>query len=122
MREKSFTQELFVSGVLILLLIIVIFHNALLMPKNFENVIVFVLVAAYLFFIGLVWKEKPQDERESLHILSASRFSFLVGLSILLVGVTIQSLNHTIDPWLAATLLFMIIAKVSSRIWNEHKN
>ena len=76
----------------------------------------------FMFFAGLVWYEKAEDEREMVLRDKAGRAGYIGGLSILMVGFVIQSFYHQSDPWLTVALLVMILSKVLSQIFTRITN
>jgi hypothetical protein len=63
-------------------------------------------------FAALIWREKPADEREILLSQKAGRIAFLVGTSVLVIGIVYEELHHSLDPWLIYALVFMILGKI----------
>ena len=120
MKEK-FSSEISVSILLVVILLTFIMPTKLLMPVSVEMIILLFLILFSLIFFSLVWKEKFADERENLHRLHAGRVSFLVGSSVLVLGIVLQSLKHDVDPWLVYTLVLMVLAKTISRVYLQVK-
>ena len=69
------------------------------------------LLASYGVFAGLFWHEHAADEREAVLVDKAGRLGYLSGLSVIVVGLVVQSFNHTVDPWLVLTIAVMIMSK-----------
>lgn len=69
------------------------------------------LLASFGLFAGLFWQEHAADEREAVLLDKAGRLGYLAGLTVLVIGVVIQSFNHNVDIWLVLTIAAMIIAK-----------
>lgn len=109
---------------LLILGILILFLNPthLLMPDSVNAMLILSLIILFLVFTGLIWKEKPGDEREAIHIQKAGRASFLVGSAILVTGIISQAQKHNIDPWLIYTLSAMVLTKTITRIYNKLKN
>lgn len=84
--------------------------------------LIVIFAVAMLVFGSLIWLEGGGDEREVLHRASVARLAYLAGASILAVGIVIQTLNHTLDPWLPASLGVMVLSKVVAHIYYELKN
>lgn len=70
-------------------------------------------------FLALTWKEQAADEREDLHRAKASRFAFLITGITIALGIILQTVNGTLDPWLVIILITMIVGKLSARIYFE---
>jgi hypothetical protein len=51
----------------------------------------------------------------------SGRIAFLVGSTLLTLGIIVQSLNHNVDAWLVVTLVAMILSKIVVRIYGDSK-
>lgn len=89
------------------------------MPPMSYMVILAVVVAIFGAFTIFVLKERPVDEREEGHMHAAGRTAFLAGGTVLIVGIIVQTLEHTLDPWLVWALLAMVAAKVWARLYSD---
>lgn len=117
-----FISEIIVSLLLIIITLAFLFTSSLLMPMNLEMLLVIGLITLFIAFAGMVWKEQPKDERDNMHRLHAGRVSYLVGLAMLVIGIVQQSLTYEIDPWLIATVVAMVSAKIIARIYSQLRN
>ena len=108
---------------LLILAIAILFLNPghLAMPDTMHSMLVVGIILAYLTFAAFVFRERSSDEREMLHVLSAGRISYLVGVGVLIVGIVVQAAAHDIDPWLVFSLCAMIFSKLLSRIYSHMK-
>ncbi len=108
---------------LVILGITILFLNPghLTMPQNMVSMLIIGLIVAFLTFAAFILKEKSSDEREAIHILTAGRISYLVGVGTLIFGVIVQALGHNIDPWLVIALCTMVFSKLLSRIYSRFK-
>jgi hypothetical protein len=79
------------------------------------------LILSFISFSAFLWREKPADERESLHALLAGRIAYLIGVGILIAGIIVQSTKHNIDPWLIITLCAMVVTKMILIIYSKDK-
>lgn len=93
----------------------------LAMPDTLVSMLVVVLIISFLTFAAFLFREKSSDERESIHILTAGRISYLVGVGTLIIGIILQGLKHDIDPWLVIALCAMVFSKLLSRIYSSLK-
>lgn len=112
-------QLLLAAGVVVFALAVLNpFH--LLMPTALAMLM---LGAFFAFFVALnafVLRERAVDEREQSHRAQAGRWAFLIGTSVLVVGIMVQDLvAHAIDPWLVWALVAMVVAKLASRAWSD---
>jgi len=114
-------NEIIISVILIGVLLLFLHPSDLLMPMTLEASLVILLVAAFLAFLGLVWKENVRDERDAYHRQHAGRMSFLAGAVILVAGIIVQNYFHNVDPWLVAALIIMIIVKILARLYSQNR-
>jgi len=120
MKNKSM-QEMLVSGVLIVLLILFVNPFNFWMPTMMLAWMILGLVVCFAIFATFIWRERPADEREGAHKMIAGRIAFLVGTTLLVVGIIYQSFNHILDTWLVVTLVGMIIAKICGLAYVQKK-
>lgn len=108
---------------LVILGIAIIFLNPthLTMPDTMVSMLIIGFIIAFLTFAAYLFRERSSDERESMHVLTAGRISYLVGVGTLIIGIILQALKHEIDPWLVIVLCSMILAKLTSRIYSQIK-
>lgn len=121
MKNKLLAETL-VSLALIILMVSFLDPWQLWMPSQLAMMFLLFLIILYVIFAIFVWREKSQDERETLHKLMASRTAWLVGSLVLIVGLVVQALRHEIDPWILYALLAMVLAKSLSRLHKSIKN
>lgn len=93
----------------------------LTMPDNLQSMFIVGLMVSFLIFAAYLLREKSSDERETMHILTAGRISYLVGVGTLILGIILKALKHEIQPWLVITLCAMIFSKLLSRIYSHFK-
>jgi peptidoglycan/LPS O-acetylase OafA/YrhL len=93
----------------------------LTMPETMVSMLIVSLIVAFLTFAAYLLREKSSDEREAVHILTAGRISYLVGVGTLILGIILQALKHEIDPWLVIALCAMVFSKLISRIYSHFK-
>lgn len=89
------------------------------MPNTLHMAILAFFVIAFALFSAFIWNEHAADERENLHRFIVGRYAFLAITTILVIGVTIQTINHTLDIWLVAALVVGILAKVIGGIYTK---
>lgn len=93
----------------------------LAMPDNLVSMLIILLIVSFLTFAAFIVREKSLDERETMHILTAGRISYLVGVGTMILGIIVQALQHNIDPWLVIALCAMIFSKLLTRIYSHFK-
>lgn len=115
-------QEVVISIILLILMFIVINPGKLWMPTVLQICLNLGLLIVFSLFSLFIWKENAHDEREQLHRLIAGRIAFIAGASVITIGIIIQGIHQSVDPWLPATLGVMVIAKtISLRIEAQRK-
>lgn len=120
--KNNLLQEIGVSVVLIVLLILFLNPFYFWMPDILLMMMVLGLVVTFALFASFIWRENARDERESLHKMMAGRFAFLAGTAVLVAGIIVQSLKHELDFWLVLTLGVMILAKIIGLIYSRTKH
>ncbi|MFA6466990.1 MAG: hypothetical protein WCV71_03965 [Patescibacteria group bacterium] len=120
MTKKIF-KEIIISLVLVVLIISFLDPFMLWMPSQILMMVLFGLVVVYIIYTVFLWREQAKDEREELHRLLASRYSWLAGSIVLIAAVIVQGLKHDIDPWILYSLLVMVLVKTISRIYGSFK-
>jgi heme A synthase len=116
------TKEIIVAVVLITLAVLVLNPMDLWMPDMAGMAIAAGFFVVFAVFAALVWRERPQDEREAVHQMAAGRIAYIAGTGILTLGVAVQAAMHMIDGWLIGALVAMVVAKISARAWHETRN
>lgn len=115
-------QEIIVSLILIALLVFFLNPFQLWMPNALLMMMVLGLLVVFALFAGFVWRENARDEREGFHRMLAGRIAFLIGAATLVIGIVVQSFQHTLDPWLVIALGIMIFAKIIGLIYGRIKH
>lgn len=119
---KEFIKEFGIAVVLLILSILLLNPGNTWMPSQSQMMVLAGLVITFIFFAGFIYKEKVSDERETLHRFLASRYAYLLGTSVLVLGVIIQTFQHTLDPWLIIALITMILGKIAGQIYGKIKH
>ncbi len=91
------------------------------MPSGVAMTGLALAVLAFGTFVSFVLRERPRDEREEIHRGFAGRVGFLAGAGILMLGIVLQSLAHTLDPWLVYALIAMVVGKIVALLWSGYK-
>ena len=120
--KNNFLQEIIVSLVLIVLLVLFLNPFGFWMPTILLMMMVLGLVVVFSVFASFIWRENAKDEREGLHKMMAGRIAFLAGTAVLVAGVIVQSFKHELDFWLVLTLGTMILAKIIGLIYSRAKH
>lgn len=112
-------KESLVAFILLAAAILLVNPFEIWMPSMLHMSMLAVVVAAAGAFGAFMLREKAIDERDDAHRMHAGRAAFFAGAAILLLGITVQTFAHALDPWLVAALLGMVFAKVAARWWSE---
>jgi len=90
------------------------------MPTMTHMLVLAAAVGVFGAFSVFVLMERAGDERENEHRHSAGRTAFLAGGAVLIIGIIVQTLAHTLDPWLVWALLAMVAAKSVARLYSAY--
>ena len=121
MKHNLFFNELTISIILVILLVLFLNPLDFLMPSSFVMMLIVFLIAFFGIFTAVIWREQPKDEREGFHSMFAGRLAFLTGSTILVIGIIMQELRHVTDQWLIFALVGMIIAKIVGFLYGQKK-
>ena len=91
------------------------------MPSTLHMAILAFFIIAFALFSAFIWREHAADERENLHRFIVGRYAFLTITTVLVIGITIQTINHTLDIWLVTALVVGILAKVIGGMYTKMK-
>lgn len=115
--KNNLIGETIISLGLIVLLIFFMNPLDLLMPQRMHQLMVPLLVILFILFAAVLWKENLGDEREQLHKFIASRFAYVAGIAILILGIIFESIHTFIDPWLIIAICIMLLAKICGLVY-----
>lgn len=118
---KTFSKkELILSLALIVLVFILCNPFDIFMTDMMHMLVLGLLVAVVGLFAGLVVHEAIADEREREHRDRAGRVGYSSGLIVIVFGIVFQALSHkSIDGWLLAALVVMVLTKIISRAYSR---
>ena len=120
MKNNSL-KEISITAVLVVLALFVLNPFDFWMPTMAHMIMLALLLVAFAVFAVFLYREKPGDERDVLHTMNSGRVAFLVGSALLTLGIVVQALQDSVDPWLVATLVGMVLSKLLSRIYSDKK-
>jgi hypothetical protein len=89
------------------------------MPMMGELVALVCVTVLLLVWASFVLSETAADEREVYLKTQSGRVAYVAGLAVLLSALIVQTLNHTIDPWIPVALAVMVLAKQLTRLYLE---
>ncbi|MBA3679225.1 hypothetical protein H0W80_03505 [Candidatus Saccharibacteria bacterium] len=115
-EDDVFTQHRFGSEVLIGLIIFALGLFFMVPLYSASTVVLqFVLLAVFMLavfaFIVVHWRKLKQQKNHPEMPL-VERFMYLSVVSILAIAITIQALTRTLDLWLVAILVIVVLLKV----------
>ncbi len=116
---KSNLTHIFLAIALVILLLLLTDPFMYWMPPLVATLALLLIAAIMCVWTFFVMKESGGDERELLHRMHAGRIAYLSGSAVLTIALVVQGLQHEIDPWIALTLVVMVLAKLVSRIYFE---
>lgn len=120
--KNKFLGELILSVALIGLLLFFLNPLLVFLPQPMHPFMVPLLVILFIIFAGLLWKERPSDEREQLHTFISSRFAYFAGVAIITIAIVIQHAQGAIDPWLIIAICVMLLAKILGLLYGHIKH
>jgi uncharacterized membrane protein YfcA len=110
----------FITGFgLIVLAVLVLNPSHLWMPDMVLMLLLVAVLAVFCLLAVFVMREGAVDEREIAHRALAGRAAFLVGSTVLVVGIIAEGMTHVVDPWLVLALIFMVLGKIGARVYSD---
>lgn len=91
----------------------------LMMKVMLSTGVIVCLAVLYLVKFFIIFKEKPQDERDLQHRYHSSWASYSTVSILLFVGVIVESLQGVVDLWLIVAFAGMLISKLISLVYLE---
>lgn len=89
-----------------------VFPNSIVMSDGSQMMLLACILLFIVLFLSFMWREQPKDERDIHNLSNASRYGYIAGSIVLIIGIAWQSLQHTLDPFMLVALLVMIATKV----------
>lgn len=118
---KRIRSETLFVAVLAALLLALVNPLGFWMPEQFEMICTVLVFIFFVLFSVYLLREKPKDEREELHLFIATRFAYLLGSGILVIGIIVQLKMHHLTFWLPLSLGAMLIGKLIGRYYAEKR-
>jgi hypothetical protein len=118
-NRKTVYLEAVLLALLSLLLLLFIDPLHLTVKLMFSVGIIASLITLYTVKFFIIWREKPQDERDLSHRYRSSWAAYTVGSLLLFVGIIVESFQGGVDEWLLISLAGMFIAKLVSMLYLE---
>jgi hypothetical protein len=114
--------ETILSVVFVILLAVCVDPLHLLMPTPLQMAALVALILAAVVYAGLLFRERPRDEREAVHLTRSSRggyFLGIVGLSAIIVYQLIA--GREVSKAVVAVLAGMVIVKLVLLLWHRRR-
>ena len=115
-------KEIIIALLLCVILLLKIDPFHWLMPNEIQMIILCLFFVAFAVYTGVIFREKPHDERENYHLYKASRFGYLAGIISLSAAIIIQDLRHKLDPSLVLILVIMILVKLIVLKYSQYRD
>ena len=116
---KNNIKEIIITVCLIVITILLLNPLHFWMPNMMVMLMLALALLLFCVFAVFILREKIFDERDDIHRTLAGRNAFLIGATVLMLGILLQGYFHSIDPWLVIALIAMIIVKITTRIWSD---
>lgn len=113
-------KEIVVSVLLIALTVACLNPFEFWMPDMAVKAMLIITILVFALFAIFIIREQPQDEREISHRMHAGRSAFLVGSTLLVLGIVLQVQHHSVDPWLVIVLVGMVLSKIATRVYSDY--
>ncbi len=117
--KKTIFAESALLALLSGLLILLLNPFNIMMKLMLSAGVIACLIILYLVKFFIIWREKPQDERDIQHRFQSSWASYSTVSVLLFVGVVFEALQGSVDVWLVTALAGMFISKLVSLLYLE---
>lgn len=119
MKKSKVIIDALIILILLVLTAAALAPSQIVMPGDVKMILIIVLFGLVSSFVVLVWRERPEDEREAENQQQASRLAYVAGCGTLILAMLVQSFQHKLDAAIPIVLLVMIMTKI---IWQRLKD
>jgi hypothetical protein len=84
----------------------------LVMPSSTQMIAAGLMFGLLVFSIGLLWQEKPADEREEVIYDKRGKLAYYAGLVVGCIGLTSEVFLHSVNWWLVVVVGSMLLVKL----------
>jgi len=112
MKKYKLLSDIVLLAGLGIMSLLAVAPGTFVMPTSAQMLLLVVVLGLISAFLVFLWREQPDDEREAFNQAIASRSAYIVGASVLIIAMVVQSLNHRVDPAIPLALLAMIATKL----------
>lgn len=116
MKLDSYS-EIIISVLLLVSLFFFVDPLMTVMERETSVMASYGLIFLVILFIGVLWREKPRDEREEIHREKAGRLAYLSGVLVLSLGIAYQATYSYPDKLLIVTLGIMVLVKLAGLLY-----
>ena len=117
--KKTIFLESFLLVLLSGLLLWLLNPFNLMMKLMLSSGVVALLIVLYLIKFFVIWREKPQDERDIQHRFHSSWASYSIVSLLLICGIVVEAIQGEVDVWLVIAFTGMLISKLISLVYLE---
>jgi hypothetical protein len=115
--------ETVLSIVFVVLLLACIDPLHLWMPSSLQMAALAGLILAGVVYAGLLFRVRPRDEREALHLARSSRGGFLAGVIGFTAFIAVEMIaGRKLNKTVVALLAAMVIVKLVLMLWNRRRS
>src|SRR4051812_44938859 len=97
--KKTIFAEATLLAILSMLLLLLVNPLHLMMKIMLSMGVIAAFVILYLIKFFIIWREKPQDERDLEHRFKSSWASYSTVSALLFVGVIVEAFQGAVDTW-----------------------
>lgn len=91
----------------------------LMMKLMLSSGVIICLAVLYIVKFFVIFREKPQDERDIQHRYHSSWVSYSTVSVLLFCGVIVESIQGEVDLWLIIAFTGMLLSKLASLVYLE---
>lgn len=117
--KKTIFAESALLALLSILCVMLLNPFNLMMKLMLSLGVIALLVVLYLVKFFIIWREKPQDERDLKHRFQSSWVSYSTVSILLFIGVVVEALQGQVDVWLIIAITGMFFSKLASLLYLE---
>ncbi len=122
MNTKLIIQSV-ISIVVVIILLITTSHNSMMsMNAMIAHTLPYASIALICTLIAMFLFEHRGDERDESHKRIADRYALFIVMLVLGIGVFVDQLHETFNPWMVGALSAAILAKMINRVVLYFKN
>ncbi|MEO5635448.1 MAG: hypothetical protein ABIS26_02580 [Candidatus Paceibacterota bacterium] len=119
--KNNLKTEIAISLILVVLTVLLLNPFHFWMPNMLHMVMLALTLVIFALFAIFILREKIEDERDSVHRMLSGRVAFLIGSTLLTIGIIVQSLQDAVDVWLVIVLVAMVLSKLVTRIYSDNR-